>query len=384
VVLLARLIISAKENDRLLEALHGEAATDPLTGLANRRKLFDDLDALFADQSKRPAGHVFALFDLDGFKAYNDAFGHPAGDALLQRLGGMLQLCVSTTGRAYRLGGDEFCILCELGGRSPASIARLAAEALRESGEGFSITASYGVVELPHETEDPSEALRIADSRMYADKGDSASRANRQTHDVLIGVLREREPSLGPHLEGVARLSIETARELGLNAEDIDTIGRAAELHDIGKIAIPDSVLNKAGPLDDDEWKLMHRHTLIGQRILGAAPALRPVGKLVRSSHERWDGGGYPDGLAGKGIPLGSRIILVCDAYDAMTSSRPYQAAIPVPAVLEELRRHAGSQFDPEVVESFCKVVELLEGEKLEAPGAFERWATDLSHAELA
>ena len=130
----------------------------------------------------------------------------------------------------------------------------------------------------------------------------------------------------------------------------------ATELHDIGKVAVPSAILDKPGRLDPDEWDFIARHTLIGERILGAAPALRPVARLVRSSHEHFDGNGYPDAIAGDEIPLGARIVSVCDAYDAMTSERPYQRSLTPVDALEELRRCAGTQFDPAVVEAFCRV----------------------------
>jgi len=143
---------------------------------------------------------------------------------------------------------------------------------------------------------------------------------------------------------------------LGLEAAELDGLARAAELHDIGKMAVPDAVLDKAGPLTADDRRFIGQHTLVGERIIGAAPDLRPVGRLVRSSHERWDGRGYPDGLAGEDIPLGSRIIAVCDAYDAMTSERPYRAAVTMDDAIAELRRCSGTQFDPGVVAVFCTV----------------------------
>jgi HD-GYP domain-containing protein (c-di-GMP phosphodiesterase class II) len=138
-----------------------------------------------------------------------------------------------------------------------------------------------------------------------------------------------------------------------MEGEELDVLARAAELHDVGKIAIPDAILTKPGPLDAEEWRFMSRHTILGERILTAAAALRPVARLVRSSHERFDGNGYPDGLCGEGIPLGARIIFVCDAFDAMTSDRSYSAAIPVADALAELRACAGTQFDPRVVDAF-------------------------------
>jgi two-component system cell cycle response regulator len=181
--------------------------------------------------------------------------------------------------------------------------------------------------------------------------------SRRQASDVLVQALREREPDLHDHLSGVAGHAIAVARRLGLAAEQIDEVARAAELHDIGKIAIPDEVLHKPGPLDRDEWMLMRQHTIIGARILAAAPAMRPVAAIVRSSHERWDGSGYPDGLAGERIPIGARIVAACDAYDAMRSERAYKAPLPPAAALAELRRCSGTQFDPAVVEAFAAVL---------------------------
>ena len=139
--------------------------------------------------------------------------------------------------------------------------------------------------------------------------------------------------------------------------EALDEVARAAELHDIGKMAVPDAILDKPGPLDHDEWSFMRRHTLIGESILSASPTLVPVAKLVRASHESFDGTGYPDGKAGNDIPLGARIVAVCDAYDAMTSDRAYRSAMSGEAAIEELRRASGTQFDPAVVEAFVAAV---------------------------
>ena len=214
------------------------------------------------------------------------------------------------------------------------------------------MTASHGAVQAPGETREPTVALQFADERMYQCKGSSRTSVRRQVRDVLLGVLSERTPEISEHLEGVARLAVATGRELDLLPEQLDEVALAAELHDIGKMAVPDEILAKPGPLDDREWSFIRQHTIVGERILNAAPALRPIGALVRSHHERWDGRGYPDGLAADEIPLGARIVAACDAYDAMTSDRPYRPALPAAEAEAELRRGAGAQFDPGVVEA--------------------------------
>ena len=279
------------------------------------------------------------------------------GDILLRRLGANLAAAVHPGGHAYRLGGDEFCILVELRGRRTGPIVEAGRAALTEQGEGFSIGASAGAVSLAAEATAASEALRLADRRMYDEKGVRTGRLERQTHELLLGILRERQPELTDHQEDVARLAVAVGRELGLDPEEIDVLRRAAELHDIGKIAIPEEILRKPGRLDEIEWELMRKHTLVGERILAASPSLVPVAGLVRSSHERWDGEGYPDGLAGEEIPLGARIILVCDAFDAMRAERPYSILREERGAFAELRGGAGTQFDPHVVKVLCEVV---------------------------
>jgi diguanylate cyclase (GGDEF)-like protein len=346
-----RLTLTFRENVGMLRASRDEALTDALTSLGNRRALTRELEAIEGEPM------VLALFDLDGFKHYNDTFGHPAGDALLVRLGSNLASCLEGRGRAFRMGGDEFCVLFEPGHDDPALLVESSAAALSEAGEGFSIGCSYGAISLPEEATEPAEALRIADQRMYASKHAGRMSAGRQSKDVLLRALSERSPVLGGHLSGVAELAERTARRLGLAPEEVERVRHAGELHDAGKVAIPDGILSKPGPLTDEEWAFIRRHPLIGERIVASAPALRTVAGLVRSTHERWDGHGYPDRLVADEIPLGSRIVAVADAYDAMTSERPYAARRTPQEALEELRACAGSQFDPAVVQTFRAVV---------------------------
>ena len=344
-----------RENLHLLRSSRHESLTDGLTALANRRALMRDLEDA-ADEATTTERRSVALFDLDGFKQYNDAFGHAAGDALLQRLGADLATAVAGQGRAYRLGGDEFCVLFDhhVAGDDPILEATLAA--LAEPGGPFAVDASFGLVSLPADAETAADALRLADHRMYALKhGRRATKG--EAREVLLAVLGEREPDLQRHMHDVAELARAVGTRLGLDAEDLDVVVRAAELHDIGKVAVPDSILHKPGPLDEAEWSFIRQHTIIGERIVGAAEALRPVGRVVRASHERWDGGGYPDGLAAEAIPLGARIVFACDAWDAMTCDRGYRSALAPEEAAAELRAHAGTQFDADVVVAVLAVV---------------------------
>ncbi len=350
---MGRLILTFRENVQHLHQSRDEALTDALTGLSNRRSLTRDLDAALS-RAREGQPLVLALFDLDGFKLYNDTFGHPAGDTLLVRLGENLRTYLDGRGSAYRMGGDEFCALFEPGDQVAEPIVSGAAAALSEHGEGFVISCSYGAIVLPLEAVDATEALRIADHRMYAQKNSGRASASRQSRDVLVRALAERNPELTAHLQDVAGLAEGVARRLALPAEEVDTVRHAAELHDVGKVAVPDAILSKPGRLEDHEWEFIRRHTLIGERIISAAPALGEVAAMVRSTHERWDGNGYPDRLAGPDIPLGARIVSVADSCDAMTSDRPYSPPLAIDAALQELRDCAGGQFDPVVVDAFC------------------------------
>jgi diguanylate cyclase (GGDEF)-like protein/putative nucleotidyltransferase with HDIG domain len=354
----ARLALTFRENRRLFELTRTEAITDALTGLGNRRQLLLELDRVFetADSSDP---WLLVVFDLDGFKGYNDTFGHPAGDALLQHLGGRLATVPAEGGGAFRLGGDEFCLLTPTRDDTVDALLDRAVAALSDKGEGFEIGTSFGAVFLPDDASDPREALHEADTRLYAHKHQKRSRRDRP-HEVLLQALYEREPDLIGHTRGVATLAVDVGHRLGLATRDLEELERAAQLHDIGKIAVPDQILRKPGALTEDEWVFIRQHTLVGQRILAASPTLRRVGDIVRATHERWDGAGYPDQIAGTDIPLAARIIAVCDAYDAMTTIRPYRPALSTAAALAELERCAGTQFDPAVVTIVAESVRQL------------------------
>jgi two-component system cell cycle response regulator len=345
---IARMAMTFRRNEALLETSRRDAETDALTGLANRRRLLLDLE------SRIDAGvpTILLLFDLDGFKSYNDAFGHPAGDSLLHRLAGKLGEAAEPFGRAYRMGGDEFCVIADGQGVDRGPIAVAALRALRDEGEGFQIGSAYGAAILPEEATELSEALRIADTRLYGNKDSRRASAGRQTREVLLSALHERDETLLGHLSSVARLARAVGERLGLPEADLQELVLAAELHDVGKLAIPDSILSKAEALTEDEWVFVHRHTVIGERILSSAPSLARISPIVRSTHERVDGTGYPDGLIGDQIPLLSRIVSACDAFNAMIEDRPYRPAMALDDAIAELQRCAGTQFDEAVVEA--------------------------------
>jgi diguanylate cyclase (GGDEF)-like protein len=333
-----------------LDATTEEARTDALTGLPNRRALLEE----FEQRNDDNQSFTLALADLNGFKRYNDTFGHPAGDALLRRLGSKLAAACEGRGIAARLGGDEFCVLL-LGDIPAAEANALLREALSDEGTGFRITAESGAAAVPGEAHESSAALRLADTRMYAAKAGAYSAAEHGMVMTLTRMLDEHHPGLGSHVEEVAALAGSCAEVLCLPEDEVLLVERAAELHDLGKVAIPSAILTKGSALSNEEWEFMRRHSLIGERILAGVPSMDGVGSTVRSSHERWDGHGYPDGLAGEEIPIAARIIFAADAFCAMTEDRPYAPARSVDSARRELQACSGTQFDPAVVTAFLE-----------------------------
>ncbi len=324
-----------------------QALSDPLTGLGNRRALRQRLERTFA----RADPTALALIDLDGFKVYNDTFGHAAGDLLLRRLGGRLAgVAAPGGGAAFRLGGDEFCVLVPAGERERL---RAEIEGFEDHGEGFTVRASGGIVMIPSEAQDEKSALALVDQRMYAQKSESRGWRGEDAFRLAMRFIAERLPDVARTSQAVATLSRSVGDRLGLRGSAVEDLCRAAALHDVGKVAVPDAILQKAEALDSVDIEFVRRNPVIGERLLSICPPLAPLAGVVRASHERWDGSGYPDGLAGERIPLASRIIFVCAAFDAMTSDSAYRPAMSVELAVAELRRGAGTQFDPQVVNAF-------------------------------
>ncbi len=360
IAVILRTGMTFRENARILALMREHAVTDALTDLGNRRRLVGELErVLAAGVVAEP--RLLVIYDLDGFKFYNDTFGHPAGDALLARLAAALDRVVAPVGCAYRLGGDEFCVLADVEPLKIEAFCAATVAALSETGDGFDVSSSYGAVFLPDEATTPSDALRLADQRLYVQKRERSGR--RAPHQILLEALYERSPDMRDHIENVAASAVAVGAALGMRGDDLEELRLGALLHDIGKLAIPDAVLQKPGPLDVAEWAFVREHAVIGERILSAARGWGRVGTIVRATHERWDGAGYTDGLASTEIPLAARIIAVCDSFSAMTSVRPYRPPVAREQALDELRRCAGTQFDPDVVAAFCTALRFAASE---------------------
>jgi diguanylate cyclase (GGDEF)-like protein/putative nucleotidyltransferase with HDIG domain len=343
------------------------ALTDPLTGLGNHRHFYEQLEreALAAD-SAYPLS--ICLLDVDDFKQINDLYGHPVGDQALVQIADRLR----QDGEAFRIGGDEFALLL------PGKTAREAMEIAEGVIGRVSGTAqlSAGVVTYPDHGVERSELVRVADSALYLAKEHGKNRVRVYRPDLLeLAELRRlaegpdraarlraaaslahavdaRDAYTGSHSYMVGELAARVAKKMGLESAQVELARLAGSLHDLGKLAIPEEILRKPGPLNEAERLVLERHPQIGFRMLDSL-GVEPVASWVLHHHERWDGDGYPDRLGGEAIPLGSRILFVADAYDAMTTDRVYRSKLSHERAISELERCAGTQFDPDVVTAF-------------------------------
>ena len=335
---------------------------DVETGLRTRACLYADLARL----NGLPAR--VELLALNAGGGLDDALLTGADADLPRRIGDALREATEPQGaRAYRLDSTLYAFLGPAEGPalSPAAAAH---RALGRLSEHLASGAVRGEARIPNEARDGDGALAIAHERLQARARWQRPSSERQVRDVLLQILSERRAGgSAVVVPRVAAHTIGVGRRLGFALGELDHLVRAAELQDIGMLAVPEAVLRKRAALDPEEWALIRRHPVVGERILSAAPALAPVARLVRSNYERFDGTGYPDGIHGEQIPLGSRVIAVCVAYDAMTSPRPYREALPAATAFEELCRCAGHQFDPMVVAAFCAEMDMLDPESVTA-----------------
>lgn len=374
--------------------LEGLATTDPLTGLANHRAVMAALDQELERGQRYGRPFTIWILDLDHFKAVNDSLGHGAGDATLAEIAQLMRQTARGIDVLGRLGGEEFvAILPEVTADMAGSLAeRLRASVAQHTfavGGGIHLTCSMGLASYPTHSTGRDELLELADRALYAAKrlgrnqyrsaGESSVAAlllDQVGHDsreetalagtveALAALVDARDHYAGQHARAVSELVVRLALSLGMDTNSAHLLGLAGRLHDIGKVAVPDAVLQKPGCLTPDEWQVLRRHPIVGADVVRRVPALRALVPMIRGHHERWDGTGYPDGLRGDTIPLGARVLAVADAYGAMTSDRPYRPAQSSSWALAELRRCAGTQFDPQVVQALQDVFGLETDER--------------------
>jgi diguanylate cyclase (GGDEF)-like protein/putative nucleotidyltransferase with HDIG domain len=365
--------VGAIESARHLERLRELAELDPLTGLRNRRGFEDGL-------RQRRAPLALVICDLDHFKRVNDTLGHPVGDDVLRRFSDLLRDCTREDDVAVRLGGEEFAlVLSGVGEREALAVAERLRREVAATFRDFPvpISVSVGIADGTRD-EDPEALVRAANRALYAAKrlgrdrcvvhhaetlamldalADDRAGEQLAAAMLLAETLDLRDVATARHSETVGRYAERIAHELGLAPDQVERVRVAGVLHDIGKLGISDAVLLKPGKLERHEWEEIMRHPELGARILEHAN-LRDVASWVLSHHERLDGGGYPRSLAGDAIPLEGRILAVADAYEAMTADRPYRKALGESEARAELRRGAGTQFDPFVVAAFERVLD--------------------------
>lgn len=382
-----QLSTSHKDIARKNKELEFLATRDPLTGCLNRRSLFESFEKQWDFAKRNGGGLACIMVDVDFFKSINDNYGHQKGDEVLRVTGALLVKIAREYDLPARYGGEEFCIV--LPGTNiddAAKVAERVRTCLAEIDFGeFHITASLGVSAIELGAPDPQGIIDQADKCLYVAKRKGRNQTVRFDHvdpmvevdeskisrskpqpdvaqaassadlpyrcvSALLSTLAYRDPGTAAHSMRVADLSVAIGRKL-LSPRDAYHLEVAALLHDIGKIGVPDAILLKPGPLDDEEWNVMRRHDRFGVEIVNASFGFEPVTEIVRHHHARYERDGKDQ------IPLGARIVCIVDAFDAMTNDRPYRKGMTTPDACAELRRCAGKQFDPELVESLCVLV---------------------------
>ncbi|MGH3030597.1 MAG: bifunctional diguanylate cyclase/phosphohydrolase [Gaiellaceae bacterium] len=379
---LAAIALYQRSVHRELKAMR-LALTDPLTGLGNHRHFHERLQDALVDTEARGRPLSICLLDIDNFKDVNDRLGHPAGDRVLAQVAGRLR----QDGEAFRVGGDEFALLLPGHEEKEAVIVAhgvLARIAGLELDAEVLVHVSAGVVTYPQPGVERNDLVRVADRALYLAKEHGKRRVHVYRPELreldalsqlaagpdrdarlraaasLAHAVDARDAYTGSHSHTVSELAARIAGLLGLEFEEIELVRLAGSLHDLGKLAIPEEILRKPGPLSEAERLVLERHPQIGYRMLESL-GVEPVSTWVLHHHERWDGSGYPHGIGREHIPLGSRILLVADAYDAMTTDRVYRGKITHEGAIAELGRCAGTQFDPAIVAAFVAGLERTE-----------------------
>lgn len=331
---------------------------DQLTGLYNRRYYEQVLKDETYIQSDEKGGIIFA--DLNGLKLVNDSFGHEAGDEFIINFAKILKASRFSNEIISRIGGDEFTVFVK--NKDEAMIKQfiheVEEECKRERVHGVVLSASFGYQIFEGNSEQIAELIRMAETQMYRTKMYDAKKRQQKTMDIIIQTLQENNPMEKNHAKKVRDIAIEMAKEINLNAKELELVEKVAKYHDIGKIGIAKEILNSSENYSKLEYEIVQKHPEIGYRILQSIVQLKDVSEYVLYHHERWDGKGYPKGLKGEKIPLISRIICLADAYAAMLSERNYKKTFTKEEAKEEIRENAGKQFDPNLADVLIRMIE--------------------------
>ncbi len=354
----ASLLDEIDKRKQMEESLRRVSFYDGLTQLYSRSFFEEEMHRL-GNSRYCPMGVI--VCDIDGLKLINDTLGHHKGDELLKLAADIMRKCFRSSDIIARIGGDEFAVLLP---QTNQEVVQECSQRMRTEvdlynaqnlGFGLSISIGYAVSES---SADMHELFKKADDAMYRQKLQQSYSSRSATVQALIKTMEVRDHITQGHADRMQKHAQQLGRVLGLSEERINDLGLLAKFHDLGKVGVSDLILFKPGPLTEEEFDEMKRHCEIGHRIALSLSDLAPIADYILKHHEWWNGRGYPLGLKGKEIPLECRILGIVDAYDAMSSERPYKKAMPYEEVSQELRRCAGTQFDPDLVEMFIKMLE--------------------------
>ena len=354
---------------------------DTVTGTLNHRSMQEAVEQALQQAHQQQRSFSVLRMDIDRFGLLNATYGHTAGDEVLQRVGNLLRTSLPPNAVLGRYDADEFLIILPDTERSQAAaIASRLREKVREAslvhstnGLDVPVTVSIGIATFPTDAATVRGLLSVAEEALSIARQDGQGVADSQsswrtryrihmdgafsTLEAMVIAIDNKDHYTRRHSEDVTDYALWIAEQLGLSEEQKHTLRLGGLLHDVGKIGIPDAVLLKPGLLTAEEYEVMKQHTVLGAVMLAAVPGMEEAVPLARSHHERWDGQGYPDGLAGEQIPLLARLLSVADAFSAMTTDRPYRKGMDWSSALRELQRHRGTQFDPVMVDAFVAAV---------------------------